>query len=248
MGCEMFKIYCDEAGNTGGNLGDAHQRIFGLCAVIVSDTQESQLVCDLRQAVVRAFPVAVPHGFELHATDLFSGKGCFTALSEQNRLKLARDWLEAAQRHNCKVAFRFLDKPATSQHLGSRILSSTAPQFHPYSIVFPQLAPAIDHYIRSVSNNSQGCIVFDENKEVAKWMQKMMAQHCGTAPYAPFPPTVQRIIPTYRFADSKSLVQLQLCDLCAYVLSKQAAKTKHGTRLKPGMVRVCAKVKPLVLP
>jgi len=39
----------------------------------------------------------------------------------------------------------------------------------------------------------------------------------------------------YEFADSESLVQLQLCDLCAYILSKQAANTKHGTALKPGI-------------
>jgi len=244
----VFRIYCDEAGNTGGNLGDARQPVFALCAVIVVDGEEPQLVSDLQRSLVQTFPKGVPTGFELHATDLFSGKGFFSVLTEQRRLKLAKDWLEAANRRHCKVAFRFLDKPAASQHLGSRIPASTAEQFHPYSIAFAQLAPTIDRYIASVSNNSRGYFVFDENKEVAKWMKRMIEEHCGTAPYAPFPPTVQRIRPTYQFADSKSLVQLQLCDLCAYVLSKQAANIKHGTALKPGIVRVCGKVKPLLLP
>lgn len=243
----MFNIYIDEAGNTGGNLADPNQRIFVLCALLVPDNEESQLVLDLQRSVAQAFPKGVPTGFELHATELFSGNGSFAVLSEQDRLRLAKKWLEAAHGRGCRVAFRFLDKTDASQSLGSRIPASTALQFHPYSVAFAQLAPAIDRYIASTSGNAQGRLVFDENKEVAKWMRNMMDQHLGTVADTPFPATVHRIMPAYLFADSKSLVQLQLCDLCAHAASKGAAKRKHGTAVRPGILRVCAKIQTLLL-
>ena len=61
----MFKIYCDEAGNTGGNLGDADQPVFALCTVIIADGQEAQLVCDLCAYVLSKQAANTKHGTTL---------------------------------------------------------------------------------------------------------------------------------------------------------------------------------------
>src|SRR3972149_5901231 len=111
----MYLIYFDESGNTGNNLKDPQQPIFVLCALIVPETKWLQVERDLHTEIEKLFPSPRPDDFEVHATDLHSGRRWFKTISLANRLAFRETWFSIAVKHDLKLVYRVIVKKRFEQ-------------------------------------------------------------------------------------------------------------------------------------
>ena len=95
----MHLIYFDESGNTGNNLNDAQQPIFVLCALAVPEAKWLQVEHDLHAEIEKVFPPPQPDNFEIHATDLTSGRQWFKSVPLADRIGIRDAWFSVAVKH-----------------------------------------------------------------------------------------------------------------------------------------------------
>src|SRR5690625_2295075 len=89
----MYLFYIDESGNTGANLEAPDQPIHWLVALAVSPKAVVRIETELLGIAGRYFgPRARDADFELHGSDIFSGrKQDFRGLSVADRVRLYED-------------------------------------------------------------------------------------------------------------------------------------------------------------
>lgn len=134
----MHLIYFDESGNTGNNLNDTQQPIFLLCALAVPEDKWLQVERDLQTEVEKVFPSPRPDDFEIHATDLMSGRRWFKSIPLVNRVAFRDAWFSIAAKHELKIIYRRTEKKRFErwQHktFGSGVV------INPHVVSFPLVA------------------------------------------------------------------------------------------------------------
>ena len=106
----MYLIYFDESGNIGTNLNDAEQPIFVLCALAVPETRWLRAEADLHAEIERVFPSPRADDFEIHATDLTSGRQWFKSMPLADRVAFRDAWFAVAAKHELKIVYRAIVK------------------------------------------------------------------------------------------------------------------------------------------
>ena len=235
----MYLIYFDESGNTGNNLNDPEQPIFLLCALAVPAAKWIQVEQDLLAEIEKILPSPRTDDFEIHATDLMSGRRWFKSIPLADRVAFRDAWLSVAVKHDLKIIYRIAPKKKFGrwQHrtFGSGIV------VNPHVVVFPLVARVVDKWLKSLPGSPLGIFISDDNKEIVRDVEKSIRALRaieGTLKLA-------QIIEKGFFIDSSKSVVLQLCDLCAYTLRKKE-EAKAGLRDNPLHHSGIALLEPLI--
>ena len=211
----MYLVYFDESGNTGNNLNDSQQPIFVLCALTVPETKWVEVERDLLSHIETLIPAPRPSDFEVHAVDLFCGRGWFEDISLSDRLAFRDAWFSVAKKHDLKIIYRAIEKKRFERWMHSTFGAGIA--INPHVAAFPLVARVVDDWLTSLPNSPLGIFIADENKEVVRDLEKSLKVLRGLEGTL----KLSRIIEKGFFIDSYKSVVLQLCDLCAYTLRKK---------------------------
>ncbi len=218
----MHLIYLDESGNTGNNLNDPEQPIFLLSAmVLVEDKWQS-----LEAALERILDERLPHwrttpNFEVHGTELRSGKGPFAGMSVDDRIAFRDAWMQTGIDHDVCLMHRAVEKRKYAKWLNDTFGSSVF--LNPHVAAFALLSRCIDNYLQQQSEDALAILISDENKEVVDDIEKAIRElrvFEGAL-------KLSRIIEKGFFIDSRLSLPLQLCDLYTLSLRKRTER-EHG--------------------
>lgn len=210
----MYLIYFDESGNTGSNLDDSQQPIFVLCALAVPEAKWLQVEQDLLAEVEKVFPSPQPSDFEVHATDLISGRRWFKSIPLSNRLAFRDAWLSVAVKHDLRLIYRAIEKRRFKRWVHGEFGSGVA--INPHVAAFPLVSRVVDDWLNSLPDSPLGIFISDENKEIVRDVEKSIRVLRGVEGSL----RLSRVIEKGFFIDSVKSVILQLCDLYAFTLRK----------------------------
>ena len=166
----MHIVYFDESGNTGNNLSDAQQPVFMLCALVVAEERWIQIEQDLYAETEKLFPSPRPSKFEIHAANLANGKGQFRSMSLADRVAFRDAWFSVAVKHELKIIYRAIVKKRYERWMQDTFGSGIV--INPHVVAFPLVARVINDYLKSLPTSPLGIFIFDENKEIARDVEK----------------------------------------------------------------------------
>ncbi|MCE5269433.1 MAG: DUF3800 domain-containing protein [Planctomycetaceae bacterium] len=235
----MHIVYFDESGNTGNNLSDIQQPVFMLCALIVPEESWIQIERDLLFETEKLFPSPRPTNFEVHASDIARGTGHFHSVPLADRLAFRDAWFSIAVRHELRVVYRAIVKKQYERWMQNTFGSGIA--VNPHVVAFPLVAQVVNDYLKSLSGHRLGIFIFDENKEIARDVEKSLKVLRGIDGTL----RLDQIVEKGFFIDSSKSALLQLCDLCALTLRK-SEEAKAGFRASPIHQSGIALLEPLV--
>lgn len=235
----MYLVYFDESGNSGTNYNDAHQPVFVLSALLVPHEIWPQLERDLEAIIEKFFPSPRWPGFEVHAGNIYAGRGEFRQITIDHRLAFCDAWFQAAQKHGLKLISRAIVKRKFHSWLQSEFGSGIL--INPHVVAFALVARVIDDYLRSLPRSPLGIFISDENKEIVHDIEKSIKVLRGIEGGL----KLGQIIEKGFFIDSSKSLPLQLSDLCAYNVRKKEEQ-KEGLAVRSIHDRGMAAIEPLV--
>lgn len=204
----MYLIYIDESGNTGCNLTDSQQPILVLGALLIHQDQWRGFEKAINTHVKHFFGDTNSDDFEIHASEIRGGKGFFEGYSIDQRLTFSNECMKLASSHNAKFIYRAIEKQRY-QKWHNHVFGAGV-QINPYIPGFLLLTQTINTYLRSLPGSPNGILVSDENKEIAKDIEKstrLLRSISG-------PLQLSQIIEKNFFISSHESVPLQICDVC----------------------------------
>jgi hypothetical protein len=211
----MHLVYFDESGNTGNNLDDTQQPVFVLAALVVPEDVWLAVERDLQATVDAEFPDPRPEHFEIHATDLRSGRSIFKGMSVEKRIAFRNAWFDAAHRYGLKLIYRAIVKKRhqrwQQQTFGSGV------HINPHVLAFPLVAHVVNEYLHTLSGMQQGIFISDENTEIGHDIEKSIKVLRGIEGKL----RLDRIVEKGFFIESSKSLLLQLCDMCALSARKK---------------------------
>jgi hypothetical protein len=235
----MYLIYFDESGNTGNNLNDAQQPVFVLCALAVRKDKWLQAEQDLHAEIERVFPSPRPDDFEIHATELMSGRQWCKAIPLADRVAFRDAWFSVAVKHDLRIVYRAIVKKRFERWVHGTFGTGIA--INPHVAAFPLVARVVDDWLKSLPGSPLGIFISDENKEIVRDVEKSIKVLRGIEGTL----KLGQIIEKGFFSDSSKSVILQLCDLCALTLRKKE-EAKAGFRDNPLHHSGIALLEPLI--
>ncbi|NLX95613.1 MAG: DUF3800 domain-containing protein [Rhodopirellula sp.] len=222
----MYLVYFDESGNTGKNLNDTQQPIFVLCALAVPKDKWLQVEQDLLAEVEKLYAGPRPDDFEIHASELMSGRQWCKSISLRDRLAFRNAWFSVAEKHGLRIIYRAIAKKRFERWMHGEF--GTGISINPHVAAFPLVARVVDDWLRSLPGSPLGIFISDENKEIVRDVEKSIKVLRGVKGVL----KLGQIIEKGFFIDSSKSVILQLCDLCALTLRKKE-EAKAGFRDNP---------------
>jgi hypothetical protein len=159
----MNLVYVDESGNTGLNLKDSQQPVFILAAMIVPEHEWFALEERFFRMARDFFGTDFAYPFEIHATDLKSGRRFFKDLALERRLLFRDQMLQLLVDSKVVIIYRRVIKAKFEafcvEHYGPGI------KVNPYIMALPFVCMEVDHYLRHRGPDQLGMLIFDEQKE-----------------------------------------------------------------------------------
>ena len=222
----MHLIYFDESGNTGNNLNDAQQPVFVLCALAIPEAKWLQVEHDLQAEIEKVFAPPHPDNFEIHATDVTSGRQWFKSMPLADRVAFRDAWFSVAVKHDLRIVYRAIEKKRFERWMHGTFGAGIA--INPHVAAFPLVARVIDDWLKSLPGSPLGIFISDENKEIVRDVEKSIRVLRGMEGTL----KLGQVIEKGFFIDSSKSVILQLCDLCALTLRKKE-EAKAGFRDNP---------------
>jgi len=235
----MHLIYLDESGNTGVDLGSAHQPVFVLGALLVPEERWLKLEIDLTALVERFFPAPRPDDFELHATELINPRGCFRKFSVAHRLEFYREALHVAGRHQLRFIYRSIVKKNFARWLTNTFGPGVL--INPHVAGFSLVAQVVQEYLKSLPTTPLGIFISDDNREVSPDVEKPIRILRRDSSKL----RLSQIIEKGFFIDSRTSLPLQLCDLCTYA-ARRREEHMAGFTVKALDQQCIAWIEPLV--
>jgi len=235
----MYLVYFDESGNSGTNYADPQQPIFALSALLVPHEIWPQLERDLEATIERFFPSPRRPGFEVHAGNIYSGRGEFRHSTIDHRLAFCDAWLEVAQKHGLKLISRAISKRRFQTWLQGEF--GLGVLINPHVVAFALVARVVDDYLRSLPGSPLGIFISDENKEIVHDIEKSIKVLRGIEGALKLGPIIEKGF----FIDSSKSLPLQLSDLCAYNVRKKEEQ-KAGLAVRSIHDRGIAGIEPLI--
>jgi hypothetical protein len=223
----MNLVYVDESGNTGLNLKDSQQPVFILAAMIVLEHAWFILERDFFRTARGLFGADLAYPFEIHATDLKSGRRFFKDLPLERRLSFRDQMLQLLVDSEVVVIYRRIIKAKFEafcvDHYGPGI------KVNPYVMALPFVCMEVDHYLRHQGPDQLGMLIFDEQKEnldaVERSLRTLRLDSTSIL-------KTTNIVEKGFFVDSSKSFALQLVDIAAYHIRKYE-ESKSGFRVNP---------------
>jgi len=223
----MNLVYVDESGNTGLNLKDPQQPVFILAAMIVPEHVWFSLERDFFGMAREFFGTDFAYPFEIHATDLKSGRRFFKNLALERRLSFRNQMLQLLVDSNVAIIYRRIIKTKFEafcvEHYGPGI------KVNPYVMALPFVCTEVDHYLRSQGPDQLGMLIFDEQKEnldaVERSLRTLRLDSTSIL-------KTTNIVEKGFFVDSSKSFALQLVDIAAYHIRKYE-ESEAGFRVNP---------------
>jgi len=236
----MYLIYFDESGNTGNNLNDTQQPVFLLCALAVPKDKWLEVEADLHAEIEKLFPVPRPDDFEIHATDLMSGRRWFKSIPLDSRVAFRDAWFSVAAKHELRIVYRAITKKRFERWIHDVFGSGVS--INPHIAAFPLVARVVDDWLKSLPGRPLGIFISDEvSKDIVGDVEKSIRILRGIEGTL----KLSQVIEKGFFIDSSKSVILQLCDLCALTLRKNE-EAKAGFRDNPLHHTGIALLEPLI--
>lgn len=206
----MHLVYIDESGNTGNNLQDPQQRVLVMSALIVPEAKWQALEAALRSLIENFFGGKVPDDFELHASDLRSGKKYFSGITVTKRIQLRDECMAIAAAMGLKFVYRAIDKHRYKNWHDKKCGAGLT--INPCIPAYLLVATVVNNYLFSLGAEERGILIIDDNKEVAKDVQKSLKN----LRWAREAIALTQMIERGFFIESHSSLPLQLCDIFAF--------------------------------
>ena len=234
---DMHLIYFDESGNTGNNLADTQQPVFVLAALIIPERVWTNVEQELQNVIDTYFPPPQRDNFEIHGTDIRSGRKDFKDMNVSERVALRDAWFDIARRHNLKLIYRAIVKSHFQNWLQS--FGSTKP-INPHVMVFRLVAQIINRYLQDLPGQELGIFISDENKEVIYDVEQSIRMLREGGPLQ-----LNHVIEKGFFIESSKSLMLQLCDLCV-LSARKKEEQKAGFPIKAIDESGVAGIEPLI--
>lgn len=170
----MYLIYCDESGNTGTNLTDSAQPLFLLGALVVPEESWRAVEKAIEAVVEKHFPGKEFADLELHGADLSNPRqpNPLRQVAIETRLACRDDCLRLA--HEMKLQFIYRAIPKKRFHQWCQKTFGTGVTINPHIIAILLVARVVNQFLRSLPGSPNGILISDENKEVAKDVEKSL--------------------------------------------------------------------------
>ena len=234
----MHLVYFDESGNSGNNLNDPDQPIFVLGALIVPEDSWQTVEADLEKELTAHFPALAMSGEEIHSGDLRGSRGLFKGVDVPKRVALRDAWLKVAQNRGLKFVYRSIDKKRYQKWMHDTFGVGIA--INPHVAAFPLVSMVVNRHL--VQQQARGMFISDENKEIARDVEKSIRQ----LRLAAGPLRLSQIIEKGFFIDSAKSRILQLCDMCV-LHARKKEEVALGATAKPFDVEGIKLIEPLIL-
>ena len=236
----MYLVYFDESGNTGKDLGNAQQKIFVLCSLIVPVDKWQDLERDLLGALNNCFPNS-DGSLEIHAHDLHSpGKGSyFRTFSEEKRLSFRDQWLQIAVKYKLAIIYRAIVKKRFQSWVQDSY--GTGISINPHVVAFPLVARVVDDYLAAIPNKPLAMFISDENQDVARHVEKSIK----LLRFEESKLKLSQVVEKGFFIDSRKSLVLQLCDLCTFIVRKKE-EHKAGMKIREPFFAAIKMIDPLI--
>jgi hypothetical protein len=235
----MYLIYLDESGNTGVDLGDPHQPVFVLGALLVPEELWLPLESDLTVLIERYFPSPRPSDYELHGTELINPRGYFRQFAVAHRLEFYHEVLLIAARHQLRFVYRSIVKQNFARWLQNTFGPGVL--INPHVAAFSLVAQVIQEHLRSLSGPPLGIFISDDNREVTPDVEKSIRILRRDSSKL----RLGQIIEKGFFIDSSTSLPLQLCDLCTYA-ARRREESKAGFPIKKIDLHCISWLEPLI--
>jgi hypothetical protein len=223
----MHLVYVDESGNTGNNLLDQNQPILVMSALVVPEDRWQALEGALRSLIESFFKTHVPEAFELHAADLRSGSKHFRGVPVDDRIRLRNECMDLARAFGLKFVYRAINKLRYKRWHDKTCGAGLT--INPCIPAYLLVANVVNDYLFSIGVEERGILVIDENKEVAKDVEKALRN----LRWIPHPIALTQMIERGFFIESHTSLPLQLCDLFA-LWARRMEEAKIGRQISDG--------------
>ena len=140
----MRLFYVDESGNTGADLSSAIEPIHWLCAVGATPAAVHAIEAEMLGISIKYFRNRGGEAdFELHGSEIFSGRGDCRALTVAQRVSLYGEVMALVPRHACHIWVRGIDKALHQQRAARKGYTPD----HPHKLGFMYLVESIDAWM-----------------------------------------------------------------------------------------------------
>src|SRR5271166_1791306 len=206
----MHILYVDESGDGGSAPGSSRHLV--LCGAAMHEGQWRKLTRQLDDIKLNNFPTVGPF-LEFHASEMRSGSRAFRHLPRVSRTKAIHEVYQAIAGATGLTLFAaVIDKPAFNGKYAGRV--------DVYRGAFEGLSTMFDFFLKHKQNQSQrvgrGIVVFDEARpSLSREIRRLLAEfQAGGTRWA----SLQCIIETAFFFDSRSSRLMQIADFAAYAV------------------------------
>lgn len=163
---------------------------------------------ELERILDKNLPPPRVNTFEVHSGDLRQGTGDFKGIQLSTRLAIRDDWLQVAITHKLRFIYRAITKSRYERWMKSAFGNNII--VNPHLAAFPLVAQVANNYLRSISKDTLGIIISDDNREVVDDIERFLKVLRAT----PGALRLDRIIEKGFFIDSRKSLLIQLADLC----------------------------------
>ena len=130
------------------------------------------------------------------------------------RIQFRDEWLSTAAKFNLKIVYRAIEKRRFHTWLQSTFGAGVI--INPHVAAFALVAQVVNDYLASLPTPQFGVFISDDNKEVAKDVEKSIKVLRGLTSEI----RLGQVIEKGFFIDSSKSRVLQLCDMCALTARK----------------------------
>jgi len=156
----------------------------------------------------------LPSHTELHACDIFVGKGAFRRKPRSARIRLIAEVLELVPTHGLRIIWAAIHKQ--SFHRMYHKPAFPADLMHPHDLAFMLVAERCQRFLTESSPDECGLFIADESPGCERMLRSSLREYqthgAHIGPTAP----MDRLLDTVHFVDSAESPFIQIADFCAY--------------------------------
>ena len=210
-----------------------------IAALLVPDTDARSLTVALDKVVARAaWEYEVSSEAELHAHDIFAGKGDWKRLATMVRARIGvyNKALRAIADHDVTVIIRSVDIPGLDRrYRGSHD--------HPHSVVLTHLIERIDEYAAAAGERT---ILIADEVDAQDSYRRDLWHYQRSRTWGYRARKIERVLDTIHFAPSSSSRLVQAADLVAFLARRIETHVETDERAKRANDALWARIEPRI--
>lgn len=230
----MLLCYVDES------FGDTFYSFAGL---LVDGSAAVGLHARLDAAVRKAsMKWGVPAAAEIHAYEVFHGKGQWSPMASAPRARVAvfHDVVDAFNAVECTVLFRAVHRARLRERQARRNYPETHP---PEQVCFTHLLQRVQHVAER--DQTHALVIVDQRDDMERHRELFGLYRAVGTPGWYKTTAVDRIVDTIHFAPSDRSRLLQAADVLAFLYHRTISVTERDPRSAAAMTHLWSKVRAL---